>query len=308
VHYQIKEGEIYNYMLRNNHITIVATNNQNMTVFQNNQKVILQGYSICDNVQIIQIGDETLIVFVQHDCFNIIDLNGKHKMSFNYFNCDISCDGTQVIYRRDNVLYKACISDFYFNSKKIDIVWYNEWVCWTFNKFDAKVQIDYCKFLFWIRGSNRLVILGYYCENSIDLEYTIVNIETSAKFKFTWTLSQKFFDTRDYFIEQLPESINFYNVTSLTFVKSVEFKIQFVAFHKLLNVFVTNEFDCYYIRSDMELKKITLGQNYLRDRSVYCNQFMDFLLNDYLLLSLLSDEILHVELYTQLLDSIQIFW
>jgi len=55
-----------------------------------------------------------MIVFVQHDCFNVIDLNGDHKMSFDYLNHDVSCNGTHIVYRRDYVWYKVYISNFYF--------------------------------------------------------------------------------------------------------------------------------------------------------------------------------------------------
>jgi len=288
VYYQIQNGEIYNYHLVDNQKVIIIHANKDVIKPNNKSVKIIKNYS--DRVIKIIQSNKILIVVYMTDSYYVYDLNDVYITNFDYAHYDISWDGKYIVYQKKDVLYRTCVFD-------LDLVS-------TLNKFNAKVQVDDCGFLYWITGSNRLVKLV----NEINNEFIIVNIETSAKREFTRYWDTKFFDTcNDYLIQQLPESINFYNVTSLTFVKSVEFKIQFVAFHKLLNVFVTNKFDCYYIRSDLELKKITLGQNYLRDRYVYSNRFMNLILDDNLLFSILPDEILHIELYIQLLDLVHIF-
>jgi len=251
-------------------------------------KLKLNRYNLSTAMIVLE-GKTYLHIWHNNDPF-LYSKDGKFKnVNFFPYHREISDDGKKWIVIKDG---QICVE-----STNINCMFY-----------DSSIA---CRSFSWLTNSSRFA-LNFWND-------TVINVTTKLGRKFTCI--DRLFDTGDYILLHCLDSENkivVYDVANFNELACINCSIEFLIYHKRLNVLVAKNFDCYKITPDYKLQKIDLfkgaifcpfrlqkivfGQNYILDFEMIENPVMNVILDSEMLFDLLPYEIICIELYQQILS------
>jgi len=221
------------------------------------------------------------------------------KKIYRQMYYDISSDGCKISFydRKRSQLYIANTMDILnaiFSKTKFQL--YPSDMKSIFKKISDCIDFPWKSFPQFINNSYRFVISIF--------ESIIENVKTLSKtyYNIDGELYYEIYDTGEFLICTDHQSIYVYDAIKLRYLKTIKYSGQKI-YNSKLNLLIINNDDYYRLDSSCELQKVNLSLNYMNDRVIVSNAVMDIVLSDYLLFDLLPNEILCIELYSEVINN-----
>jgi len=236
---------------------------------------------------ILRTKNELFVIIRKGYRWRVYDLNGvlRDRSDLGHI---ISNDGSVILEENDGMV-------FIINALKCNLEDLNK-------NLDYIHVDDFIHNISWVCDSNRFIVANMFDDSSSIL---IINIKTEKRLKIQPESQFKFFDSGiHYLIGIFDDTINFYDADELTLLESRDVGLHFVAYHKKLQLLISEDFNHYIITSRFELDEFISGKNYLQDRNFCFNLVMEIILDTDLLFEQMPLEITCIELYQQILINV----
>jgi len=214
----------------------------------------------------------------------IISYDKKINQYYEIYDISSSRSGQKIIYALDGYIY---YKDVYYENMN--------------SLFDNGSKI--CDYLIqnitWIENSNRLVAFHNF-ESGI-----IYNVDVK-RMSHNIVLPRGGIDTvlNIFFVINYSDSgvmLKIYDATTFDFKNVIKCDNRIQYYHKRYNIWFNNKFEYYRLTSDLEFKKITMGENYLDEYYYVPNVIMDIILEGNMMFDFVALEIICIDLYGRIL-------
>jgi len=129
----------------------------------------------------------------------------------------------------------------------------------------------------------------------------IKNLVTGNSISFYGVLFEDFFANTKLLFHIRTDALDIYDVNNLSLIRSIACYDKLFMFHEKLGVLVSQNYNCYELNDNHDLKKIQLGDNYMVDQKYIQHMVMNIIVDTDLLFDCISPEILYIILYQQII-------